>query len=211
MTYGPEDPIFPPGFPEEYKEQILAHRAQHLAHTQDNTHAVRMLLEDLSQDHLKALDLILVAVMEHPDYNGAYFRGQITQLLHIKHDVCPCGLDHDPTKALQLPEITRPGAPEQPNQETELKGRPIEDIHIPDLDRQVITTPDNEIVEIGSERWDQLLSDYTLLPVWAEGGERIVYLQCTGCGAQYFSIQDRMLKPAGPEGCDGCIQKEKWG
>jgi len=214
MTFDPQEPLFPPGFPEEFKEQILEHRRTTLAHTQDNTHAVRMLLEDLNQDQLEALDLLVSAVMVHPEYDGGYFRGQITQLLHIKYDMCPCGLDHDPTKSLQLPEVTRPGSPVMPNEDTALKGRPIEDVEIPpELNKQLISTPDNEVVEIKSDRWDELLVKYNLIAVfdYIHDAERLAYVQCKGCQTTYVSLRDRMLKPPGVKGCEGCQQQEKWG
>lgn len=32
-----------------------------------------------------------------------------------------------------------------------------------------------------------------------------------GCGRRWVSLEDRMMKRAGKEGCDFCMQKEKWG
>lgn len=37
------------------------------------------------------------------------------------------------------------------------------------------------------------------------------YLYCIGCGTRYISLDDRMLRPAGPAGCKGCAEKAKWG
>lgn len=34
---------------------------------------------------------------------------------------------------------------------------------------------------------------------------------CNNCGVTYVSLEDRMLRRPDIEGCDGCIQKEKWG
>lgn len=36
-------------------------------------------------------------------------------------------------------------------------------------------------------------------------------LYCTGCGMEYQSLDDRMLKPPGVSGCSGCQQKSAWG
>lgn len=36
-------------------------------------------------------------------------------------------------------------------------------------------------------------------------------VRCLGCGTIYVSLEDRMIQPAGPAGCSGCIQKTKWG
>lgn len=34
---------------------------------------------------------------------------------------------------------------------------------------------------------------------------------CKGCGKSYVSVEDRMLRRKGVEGCEGCIHKNKWG
>ena len=217
MSYDPDEPIFPPGIPEDYKNQILEHRRVHAAHTQDNTHAVRMLMDDLNSDQLTALDMIVSACMSS-EYNAAYFRGQITALLHIKYDVCPCGLEHDPTKSLQLPEITRPGAPVMPNAEEYWKGRELDDVELPED-----YNPDNgermepwEPKEDGPENMPEderirLISRYNLVPVYNDEHTEVTHFQCMGCGVDYVSLEDRMLKPPGPAGCEGCQQKERWG
>lgn len=36
-------------------------------------------------------------------------------------------------------------------------------------------------------------------------------LTCKGCGTQYQSLKDRMLREPGPAGCDNCKQTTKWG
>ena len=36
-------------------------------------------------------------------------------------------------------------------------------------------------------------------------------LFCANCNMEYASLDDRMLRPEGPEGCTGCVQKSKWG
>jgi hypothetical protein len=37
------------------------------------------------------------------------------------------------------------------------------------------------------------------------------YLHCIGCGQTYVSLEDRMLRPKGPAGCNGCAIKMKFG
>lgn len=39
----------------------------------------------------------------------------------------------------------------------------------------------------------------------------IDYLRCINCEKFYPSLDDRMMKPPGVEGCDGCQMKAKWG
>ena len=36
-------------------------------------------------------------------------------------------------------------------------------------------------------------------------------IMCKNCKKWYTSLEDRMLRPPGKQGCPGCIQKEKWG
>lgn len=36
-------------------------------------------------------------------------------------------------------------------------------------------------------------------------------LYCTGCGIEYQSLDDRMLRPPGVNGCGSCQQKAAWG
>jgi hypothetical protein len=36
-------------------------------------------------------------------------------------------------------------------------------------------------------------------------------LFCAGCGLEYTSMNDRMLRQPGPDGCHGCKQKAAWG
>lgn len=54
------------------------------------------------------------------------------------------------------------------------------------------------------DAWEQLAGD---------GKEILKFVgwQCNNCGKIYSSLQDRMMKPPGIEGCDGCIHKVKWG
>jgi len=50
---------------------------------------------------------------------------------------------------------------------------------------------------------------YNLDDLRDEETEALIGFICKGCGMQYVSIQDRMLRAA--DTCGGCIQKAKWG
>lgn len=43
---------------------------------------------------------------------------------------------------------------------------------------------------------------------YAENG---ISIRCSECKAPSVSLEDRMLRAPGKEGCETCIQKEKWG
>lgn len=51
---------------------------------------------------------------------------------------------------------------------------------------------------------DDVMEQYGLI-------ETVSGLRCTSCGKTYVSLEDRTLNKPGPEGCDGCIEKTKWG
>jgi hypothetical protein len=171
---------------------------------QDNTHAVRQLLDDLSGDQLAALDMLLMDMLNTGKKSATYWRGQIAAMVWVKFDICPCGEEHDPDQ------VFAEHQPEQPNRETELKGRPIENVDLPDDDgplyQQIITLADNEQVIVGSERWDDLIAVYNLKVVGTQFDGAMIF-ECRDCGKQYPSLQDRMLVAT----CGGCAQKEKWG
>lgn len=63
---------------------------------------------------------------------------------------------------------------------------------------------------------EEMALQYGVEDAWSESEDRPGQLhfegwQCNNCGKKYPSLQDRMMKPPGIEGCDGCIHKEKWG
>ena len=170
-------------------------------HHQDRVHQVKQFLDSLNEDQLDTLDLILLQVSYSSDV-AHFVRGQILQIEQTKFEKCACGEDHSNPDAFKKPV--------KPNAATEHQGRPIEDVPVPeDLFKDKITTPDNEVVEVGSRRWYQLLVEYRLREeMTATDGTRA--LSCV-CGMAYQSLQDRMLRPAGIEGCSGCQQKSAWG
>jgi hypothetical protein len=192
-AYDPNEPIFGPDMPEEVKEQIKARNRYYKAMGQDNMHAIRSLLDDLDSEQLDALDTMLANMLTNTAYNVAFMRGQIMMRRWAAYDVCPCGEEHDPDKALAAE--TGPVEPvmEVPN----------------NLMDQIITTPGNEEVEVGSDRWKALMDEYNLVLTGDDEGRQ--WHECKGCSKTYPSLQDRMLKPVGVAGCEGCQQKAMWG
>lgn len=58
--------------------------------------------------------------------------------------------------------------------------------------------------EISDEYRTSLMAVYNV-ETFEEG------VRCTNCQFQYVSLDDRMLRNPGPEGCHGCIHKSKFG
>lgn len=81
----------------------------------------------------------------------------------------------------------------------------LEDVHLPEP-RVTSETPITDAAEAGytKEEYQKLLVDYALAPV----DDHFI---CTGCGQYYPSLEDRMLRKPGMDGCGGCQQKSAWG
>jgi hypothetical protein len=63
-----------------------------------------------------------------------------------------------------------------------------------------------------TEEGRKAMEDYNLDDLRTEEDrETVIGFVCKGCGQRYVSIEDRMLRAPGPEGCGGCQQKAKWG
>lgn len=197
--------------PEEFAAHMQEHANQaHMSYT-DSVHKVKDFLDGLDRDGLEALDIIMRSVIVQPD-TAHMVRGQVTQIAHKKFDICPCGEDHDPAKEFQTPLLPQQKAPTIPNAATEQGGRQIEDVELPEsFNRNTITTPDNEVVELDSDRYNELLTEYDLRVLIEDESEPTVRKFMCACGIIYQSLQDRMLKPPGVIGCSGCQQKGAWG
>lgn len=63
--------------------------------------------------------------------------------------------------------------------------------------------PEPEAEPTGKAR-EELLYLYNIM-------ETETGLVCIGCGTRVSSLKDRMLRKPGPEGCEGCVHKVKWG
>lgn len=165
--------------PPEVLEQIRRSQEHEHMHSQENTHSVKRLLDELGREQLETLDFILAQAVT-PGIS-AYLRGQITMMLHLKHDVCSCGQKHD------VEDLLASGDSDVKEEEEEEEE---EEIDLTDNDTYL-------------EQCDL----YNVNPKRNGTGKVI----CLGCGKEYPSLQDRMLRQAGIEGCETCIQKMKWG
>lgn len=168
--------------PDEIKEELeRAHDQRSMAVTAIQ-HDVHGFLRELSKDQLLTLRALINGMSSDPAAS-AFFMGIITSLLDTTFGVCPCGRNHDEELA-------------------------------------AVAGPGDEMRVVGSEETEALVAEESPLPVIQEQAKMDEYgldydedgkLFCKNCGTKYVSIEDRMLKPPGTEGCSGCIQKSKWG
>ncbi len=66
--------------------------------------------------------------------------------------------------------------------------------------------PDDELVK-DSKKYNELMYLYNMEQD-DDGSDRVM---CKGCQTWSINLKDRMLRPPGIPGCEGCIQKNKWG
>lgn len=122
----------------------------------------------------------------------SYVEGILAGLLTFKHEVCvSCGENHEQK---MLADAVKEG-------EVGPEGMIVE----PDLEEHMLKERnlDLKMKEYGLE-WHKEPED-------AEGKSPGIILRCANCKTHYVSLDDRMVKQPGVEGCDGCIQKSKWG
>lgn len=176
-------------------EDADKHRQEH----EVASHEINRLLSELSIEQLRALDFLLIGIANagEPGRIASYMAGRSTQMLETRFNICAaCNKDH----AAEL-----------------LKSEPVADDIPPHIEARRRMEA-NEIVFTAQGSKEPMTPDEVVLMMEynlddARDGETnaLLWFVCTNCGMQYQSIQDRMLKPSGIEGCSGCIQKTKWG
>ncbi len=78
-------------------------------------------------------------------------------------------------------------------------------------EEEVRSSSDDVAVEetesLAVDTYDFDLKVFNLTEIPDSGG----MVRCNGCGKEYISLNDRMLRVPGVGGCEGCIEKNKWG
>jgi len=191
--------------PPEMRAQMEEAEAHRRMHMRDNTHALRDLLAALDKDQLTTLHMLVHACDN--EQTSAYWRGQIAMMLDLKHEVCPCGTDHDQELGDLMGHTHAPDMPEQKG------GRPIEDVQLPEEPvSHAQTEPPFEPVNQAEHDETLELYNIELNPDYPEkASEGAAEYRCKGCGVAVVSVEDRMLRKPGVDGCSGCQQKSAWG
>jgi hypothetical protein len=181
--------------PEEMKEAIRNTMAQQQMTVESFRHDVQRLFEELKMEHLLTLRHLFSHLMSADDGRyAAYLEGTAAATLFHRFHVCPsCGKDHDK----ELLETSM-----------EVDGGTQHSI----FDKEVIE------VENADDRYRRFLQTCRDYGVRIPEGERgniedpnKTPVVCMNCGTKYVSLEDRMIKPPGPENCEGCVNKTKWG
>lgn len=179
--------------PEEMKEAIRSTMEHKNMSAEAFKHDIQRLLEEADRDHLLTMrHLFAILAADEDGRYAAYLEGCAAATLSQKHGVCSsCGKNHD--------------------EEFLSAGQPAGDGVQPsmfEVEQQAIST---------YAEYSELCTKYRVInavpPSDSDTFSDIVgqAVRCTNCGQQYVNLTDRMLKPPGVEGCEGCIHKEKWG
>lgn len=190
--------IFPPGTPDEFKDQVNSlYQRQQMA-TEDFQHRVAALFDGFTEEqlvtHKHMMHHLVMLTNAHGDTLAAYYEGIATGLLHVKYGVC-LGCDQNHEKLME---------------EAGFGGQQPVDIEESEVaaDPEMCTTGGDWPV---SELQQKQMDEYNLDDLRDEETNRLIGFTCKNCGMRYLSISDRMLREPGVEGCGGCQQKAKWG
>lgn len=186
--------------PEEMKEAIKEHTARQQLSAESFKHDVQRLFEEAPLDHLVTLRHIFAHMVAGDDsLYAAYLEGTVATTIHHRFKVCPsCGKNHDE-------ELFHAASLEA-------------DQPVPGGSQASLFGQEQEAVQSTDDLYRAFLQrcrDYGVKP--QEGVYKnfddpdATPVQCMNCGFKYVSLRDRMVKPAGPENCEGCVHKAKWG
>lgn len=138
-------------------------------------------MEELSKDQLGTFSEMLHIIIANEGY-AHFLVGCSTTIMRLKHDSCACGKDHNAANS-QILDQTRA------------------EMNIPTQADRSTTPP----VTVALAVDEGLMKEYMLAP--NDHGT----LSCTGCGMDYQSLDDRMLRNPGMDGCSGCQYKSGHG
>lgn len=200
MMFGPDGMGLPPEIEEALRNQM--DRAEMSAEA--TRHDLIRFFNELTSDQLVTMRTILHHCSS--DESGRYpshLEGFISGILQFKFEVCVgCGKKHDDPSAL-LPNYVGKDDPllkSQPQDEGETQV-------VDDGTEQLSLFSDSELMADTMLEYDLRLpndGEVESLP-----SERPVI--CNGCGALYQSLEDRMLRAPGVDGCYGCQHKAAHG
>jgi hypothetical protein len=175
-------------------EDMEHHRQLHKA----AAHEINTLMNTLSEGDLRVLGQILdgIVMSDEPLKLAAYMGGRVTAVMEYRFGECSaCGEKHDD----ELKELVE----DSKSQRT---------VPVP----PGVAMRRSRFTEIGSRApitpYEQdLMDQYNLDDVRDGDTNQLLRFVCKNCEMSYATISDRMIEQPGPGGCDGCIQKTKWG
>lgn len=171
---------------------------QHLV-AQDHIHQRNDFLESLSKDDLDLVDTMLLQSVSDNTF-GHYLRGIIAEIARRKRFVCTCGHDHDAEAEQAF------STPPTADEAAKLVGLDV-DTTTPD-----VVGSDTEPGPLADAARDAAMREYGLEQVNpADQPDHPTGLRCINCHQVYVSLEDRMLREPGMDGCGGCQTKSAHG
>lgn len=184
---------------EEMRRQMEeAHETQHL-HVLNFQHMLEEAWQALNYEQLYAVAkwMALTADSGNASRNLAYHAGSLFRLAADKSTKCMvCDKNHD-EEVKSLLNTPGDGSTLVADGETEPH---------PPTDEPVGSDLSYEDTQRMIAEHEANVTLYRLTQNFDRGG-----FNCTGCGMYYLSLEDRMLKPPGIEGCSGCQWKSGHG
>lgn len=174
---------------------------------------------ELTPEQLATFRLMMYNIVAMGDKGlplAAYYEGVAAQTLILKHNVCAgCGNKHDdgdPRHGASESELEH-AAPDgteslfaDPDQASQAFERePLAETYV-DTTKELIGQTGLLPVEV-----QEKMVEYDLDDLRDEDTGAILGFVCNLCGLKYVSVEDRALRDPGPAGCEGCINKAKWG
>jgi len=90
-----EDPIFPPGMPEEFKDEVRNQLQRQEMKSVDINHSVSTFINELTDDQLQALETLLLLCM-HNEHAAQYYVGIVSGVALQKFNRCAyCRVNHE--------------------------------------------------------------------------------------------------------------------
>jgi hypothetical protein len=199
------------GFPTPEELQAAQAAADRNAmKVEDFRRGLSRLFDELDQDNLTTLAQLFHMLSgvpnEHMPQMVSYYEGMLTAKLQDRFNLCPnCGGNHD-----EVPDDMLHGGDDTSEDEVS-SGEPVGEENLPRQPHPDSVAPPVEVVHELHPDDLAKMEEYNLEDVRDEDTLKLLYFRCKGCGLNYQSIEDRMLKEPGVKGCDGCQQKAKWG
>jgi hypothetical protein len=162
-------------------EQYAAMVDQQNAHLESSAHQAVNFFDDLNEEQLVTFRGILNALAHRPKQAIPYYQAMASSALKYRFGVCPACTKKHDEVLAEMTGLPGEAIREEPEDVEELKEQ--------------------------ARVWNVDFMDNTdgrplsLTPVFC----------LAECGASWPNLADRMLRKPGPDGCDGCQQKAKFG
>lgn len=196
--------------PEEI-EQALRRQQEHAEmHAEARGHEMLRFFEELTEDQLSQLRSILSAcAVDDTGRYASHLEGFVNGVLQWKHGVClGCGSKH--TDASDLIKETVPGGTLGKKEVDELN-------RVTDDGTEQLELSFEETAAQEQDRMSLMMGYSVREPNQRDFQQGLIKMPdekpviCEGCGMLYQSLEDRMLRAPGVDGCQGCQHKAAHG